>query len=134
MNLLLDTHVILWAAAAPYRLSSAAAQLISAPGNALWVSVASLWEVAIKRALNRRDFRIDAGTLRAGLLANGYTELPVEGRHILALSTLPPLHADPFDRLLVAQAISEGMILLTADRQLAGYGSSVRMTGGAWDS
>src|SRR5690554_4754383 len=85
------------------------------PANALWFSVASLWEIAIKRALDRPDFRTDPGTMRAGLLGNGYRELAIEGRHCLALTTLPPIHRDPFDRMLIAQAALEGMTLLTAD-------------------
>ena len=82
-------------------------------------------EVAVKRSLDRGNFRYQAGQLRAGLLANGYTELPVEGRHAVLLASLPLLHADPFDRLLVAQAMAEGMTLLTADRQLEQYGHPV---------
>ena len=124
MNLLLDTHYLLWAAADAVP-SSAAEAMIRDPDNTLWFSVASLWEVAIKRALDRPDFRTEAGPLRAGLLASGYRELAVEGRHILGLSTLPRLHRDPFDRLLVAQAAAEGMRLLTADARLAGYGGPV---------
>ena len=83
--------------------------------------------MAIKRALDRPDFRVDPGVLRAGLLANGYQELPVEGRHCLGLSTLPPLHGDPFDRMLVVQAAAEGMVLLTADRMVAAYGGATEL-------
>ena len=125
MNLLLDTHYLLWAAAREDLLSHKAAALIRDPGNRLWFSVASIWEVAIKRGLERPDFRTDPGTLRAGLLAAGYEELAVEGRHILALSTLPMLHRDPFDRLLVAQAGAEGMRLLSADQLVLAYGGPV---------
>ena len=127
MNLLLDTHLLLWAAFRPDRLSPDAAAMIADPGNALWFSAASIWEVAIKRALDRPDFRVDPGVLRAGLLANGYQELPVEGRHCLGLSTLPPLHGDPFDRMLVVQAAAEGMVLLTADRMVAAYGGATEL-------
>lgn len=125
MNLLLDTHVLLWAAAGADRLPPRALALIDDPANRLWFSAASLWEVAIKRALDRPDFRTDAGVLRAGLLSAGYEELPVEGRHVLVLSALPARHRDPFDRLLLAQATAEGMRLLTADSRLAGYGGAV---------
>ena len=125
MNLLLDTHCLLWAAAGADRLPPQALALVEDPGNRLWFSVASIWEVAIKRALDRPDFRTDPGTLRAGLLSAGYEELPIEGRHVLILSALPPLHRDPFDRLLLAQATAEGMRLLTADRRLAAYGGPV---------
>lgn len=125
MNILLDTHYLLWAAARDQLMSKAADSLINDPANTLWFSVASLWEVAIKRSMDRPDFRTDPGTLRAGLLSSGYLELAVESRHILGLATLPPHHRDPFDRLLVAQAAAEGMRLLTADRRLADYGGPV---------
>ncbi|MGL4280438.1 MAG: type II toxin-antitoxin system VapC family toxin [Albidovulum sp.] len=126
MNLLLDTHLLLWAAARDDQMTPTADALIKDPANRLAFSVASLWEVAIKRSLNRPDFRTDPGVLRAGLLANGYEELAIEGRHTLALATLPPLHGDPFDRMLLAQAMAEGMVLLTADRQVAAYGGPAR--------
>ena len=125
MNLLLDTDYLLWVAARDDLLPPAARALIEDPANRLWFSVASLWEVAIKRGLDRPDFRTDPGPLRAGLLSAGYEELPVEGRHVLILSALPPLHRDPFNRLLLAQATAEGMRLLTADRRLADYGGPV---------
>lgn len=125
MNLLLDTHYLLWVAARPDLISRPAMALIEDPANRLWFSVASIWEVAIKRGLDRPDFRTDPGVLRAGLLSAGYDELAVEGRHILALSTLPPLHRDPFDRLLIAQAAAEGMRLLSQDRHVLDYGGPV---------
>ena len=121
MNLLLDTHLLLWAAARNVMMSSEADRLIKDPAHTLWFSVASLWEIAIKRALDRPDFRTEAGPMRAGLLANGYGEVPIEGRHVLTLATLPRLHGDPFDRLLIAQAASEGMTLVTADAKVASY-------------
>ncbi len=127
MNLLLDTHLLLWAAARDEMMSSAADNLIRDADNTLWFSVASIWEVAIKRGLNRPDFRADPSILRAGLLANGYRELVIEGRHCLGLMTLPMLHGDPFDRMLLSQAMSEGMLLVTADRKLAGYDGPVRL-------
>ena len=127
MNLLLDTHLLLWAASAPDRLSKPALALILDPENRLWFSVANLWEIAIKRALNRPDFRADATLLRTGLLANGYEELAIAARHVQSLTTLPPLHSDPFDRMLVAQAQAEAMQLLTADRAVAAYGGPVRL-------
>ena len=127
MNLLLDTHLLLWAASAPDRLSKPALALILHSENRLWFSVASLWEIAIKRALNRPDFRADDTVLRAGLLANGYEELTVTARHVQSLTTLPPLHSDPFDRMLVAQAQAESMVFLTVDRAVASYGGPVRL-------
>ena len=125
MNLLLDTHILLWAGARDEMMTPRADRLIKDPGNGLWFSVASLWEVAIKRALDRPDFRTDPGVLRAGLAANGYAELPVEGRHVLSLMTLPALHRDPFDRILIAQAMAEGMALVTVDSHVAAYGGPV---------
>ena len=121
MNLLLDTHLLLWLAARDDMMSPRADALVKDLGNTLWFSVASLWEVTIKRSLNRPDFQTDAAVLRAGLLSNDYRELPIEGRHCLALTSLPPLHGDPFDRMLLAQAIGEGMQLVTADQKLAVY-------------
>lgn len=126
MNLLLDTHLLLWAAFRPGRLSRDAAVMIADPANSLWFSAASIWEVAIKRALDRPDFRVDPGVLRAGLLANGYAELPIAGRHCLGLSGMPALHADPFDRILIAQALAEGMMLLTADSRVSAYPGPIR--------
>ena len=127
MNLLLDTHLLLWAAAHDDMISPKADRLIKDTDNVLWFSVASIWEVAIKRALNRPDFRTDAGILRAGLLNNGYQELAIEGRHCLQLAGLPAHHGDPFDRMLIAQALSEGMTLLTADAQISRYPGPIEL-------
>lgn len=127
MHYLIDTHLLLWAAFQSARLPQAARRVIAEPRHRLWFSVAAIWEVSIKRGLNRPDFRVDPGALRAGLMANGYDELAIEGRHCLALSALPPLHADPFDRLMLAQAVTEGLILLTADRTVADYGGPVEL-------
>ena len=121
MKLLLDTHVLLWAAGTPRRLPRAARALLEDEANELVFSAASLWEVAIKQQLGREDFRADVRLLRRGLLDNGYTELPVTSAHAVALDLLPPLHKDPFDRILIAQALVEGIMLLTADANLARY-------------
>ena len=121
MKLLLDTHLLLWAAAEPARLSPAARALLEASEHELVFSAASLWEVAIKSALGREDFQVDAAVLRRGLLDNGYQELPVASEHAVAVATLPDLHKDPFDRLLVVQAQVTGMTLLTADPMVAAY-------------
>ena len=126
MNLLLDTHILLWAAYEPARLSADARAMLTDPNNTLHFSVASLWEVAIKSALGRPDFTVDAAELRLGLVANYYDELPIESAHVLRLPTLPPLHADPFDRILLAQAMAEGQVLLTADAKVLAYGGPVR--------
>ena len=125
MNLLLDTHVILWAAYEPHRLSSKATELLMDQNNSLHFSVASLWEVAIKSSLGRPDFTVDVDALRVGLLSNGYQELAVEASHVLRLPTLPTIHADPFDRILVSQAMAEGYALLSHDTKVIAYGGPV---------
>ena len=127
MKLLLDTHLMLWAAGNPDRLPAAARRLLDDPQNEPIFSSASLWEVAIKHGLGRRgDFRVDARLLRRGLLDNGYDELPIASEHAVALDSLPPIHKDPFDRILVAQSMVEGIILLTADPLVAQYPGPVR--------
>lgn len=126
MNLLLDTHLLLWAAGEPERLSLKARSLLLDPGNRLIFSSASLWEIAIKRRLGRDDFNIDARRLWRMLLANGYLELPVSSEHALIAGDLPSLHKDPFDRILVAQARVEGLTLLTVDKAVAKYGEAVQ--------
>ena len=126
MKLLLDTQLLLWAAGQPERLSAATRRLLNNPRNELLFSAASLWEIAIKRTLGRDDFRAEPRVLRRGLLDNGYTELPVTSEHAVNTDALPPLHKDPFDRLLLAQAFTEGITLLTADAQVARYPGPVR--------
>jgi PIN domain nuclease of toxin-antitoxin system len=126
MKLLLDTHLLLWAAGEPSRLSAEARMLIEAPENTLFFSVASLWEIAIKQGLDRDDFQVDARLLRRGLLDNGYSELPILSEHAVAINSLPSIHKDPFDRILVAQSMVEGIILLTADSLVAQYPGPVR--------
>lgn len=127
MKLLLDTHLLLWAAGTPKRLSAAARKLISAPENELIFSAASLWEIVIKCGLGRDDFQVDARLMRRALLDNSYRELPMGSEHVVAIDSLPPIHKDPFDRILVAQAMVEGITLLTADLVLAKYPGSVRL-------
>ncbi len=121
MKLLLDTHLLLRAAGEPKRLSKQARALIDNPDNELLFSAASLWEVAIKRGLGREDFKVDARLLRRGLLDNGYSELPIISDHVVATESLPPIHKDPFDRVLVAQATVEGVTLLTIDSLVSQY-------------
>jgi len=121
MKLLLDTHLLLWAAGNPERLSEAATALMNAPENELFFSAASLWEIAIKKGLGRSDFKVDARVLRRGLLDNGYSELPIGSEHAVAIDSLPAIHKDPFDRILVAQATVEGITLLTVDALVAQY-------------
>src|SRR5580658_5319630 len=127
MKLLLDTHLLLWAAGEPRRLPKQARNLIDNPENQFLFSAASLWEVAIKRGLGRGDFKVDTRLLRRGLLDNGYSELPILSDHVVAIDSLPLIHKDPFDRLLVAQATVEGITLLTADSIVAEYPGLVRM-------
>jgi PIN domain nuclease of toxin-antitoxin system len=126
VKLLLDTQLLLWAAGQPERLPTAARTLIDDAQNELIFSAASLWEVAIKSALGRDDFRADARLLRRGLLDNGYNELAVIGEHAVAIANLPPIHRDPFDRLLVAQSAVEGILLLTSDPIVSRYPGPVR--------
>lgn len=126
MKLLLDTQLLLWAAGQPERLSKAALKLLNDPRNELIFSAASLWEVAIKSSLGREDFRVEPRLLRRGLLDNGYAELPVTSQHAVNIDSLPPLHKDPFDRLLLSQALSEGITLLTSDSTLTRYPGPVR--------
>lgn len=126
MKLLLDTQVLLWAAGQPERLSAAARRQLSNPKNELLFSAASLWEIAIKHGLGRHDFRVDPRILRRGLLDHGYTELPITSEHAVSVDALPDLHKDPFDRILLAQALTEGITLITADAQLARYPGPVR--------
>jgi PIN domain nuclease of toxin-antitoxin system len=126
MKFLLDTHVLLWAAGEPTRLSASARRLLNDANNELLFSAASLWEVAIKRGLGRKDFSVDARLLRRGLLDNGYEELPILSEHVVEIESLPAIHKDPFDRLLVAQATVEGIALLTLDSVVARYPGPIR--------
>ena len=126
MKLLLDTHLLLWAAGEPGRIPAPARDLIEDPANELIFSAASLWEIVIKRGLGRDDFRVDPRLLRRALLDNGYGELAVTSEHAVAIDSLPLIHKDPFDRILVAQATIEGMALLTVDPVVARYPGPVR--------
>jgi PIN domain nuclease of toxin-antitoxin system len=127
VKLLLDTHVLLWSAGEPDRLSTEARTLIAGPENELFFSAASLWEIVIKRGLGRRDFKVDARLLRRGLLDNGYSELPIGSEHVVAIESLPVIHKDPFDRMLIAQAQVEGITLLTSDPTVAKYPGAIRL-------
>lgn len=126
MKVLLDTHILLWVALDDSRLSSRARAILRDPDTRIAFSVVSVWEVAIKHALRRTDFPIPPGPLRLGALEIGCTELPVTAEHAIEVSSLSPVHGDPFDRMLVAQARAEGMALLSADRILWRYGDPVR--------
>lgn len=126
MKLLLDTQVLLWAAGNSKRLSASARKLLNDPRNELCFSVASLWEITMKNSLDRKDLRVEPRVLRRGLLDNGYTELPVTSQHAVGVDALPHIHRDPFDRLLLAQALSEGITLVTGDALLATYPGPIR--------
>jgi len=127
MKLLLDTHLLLWAAGKPNRLPAKARALLDDPRNEPLFSSASLWEIVIKSGLGREDFKVDARVLRRSLLDNGYRELPVTSDHAVAVGALPPIHKDPFDRMLVAQSIVEGIPLLTVDPNVGKYPAPVQM-------
>ncbi len=126
MKLLLDTHLLIWQIGQPKKLSAAARAYLDNPANDLLFSAANIWEVAIKYGRGRADFRIDPRLLRRGLLDHGYIELPITSAHAVAIEALPPLHKDPFDRILVAQSAVEEIILLTADPLVAQYHGLVR--------
>jgi PIN domain nuclease of toxin-antitoxin system len=125
MKLLLDTHVLLWAAGEPDKLSPTARNMLLEPRSVLFFSPASIWEVVIKQGLGRDDFRVDPHRLRKMLVVRGYIELPVTSEHVLRVATLPFLHKDPFDRILIAQARCEGMSLLSVDAAVIAYGEAV---------
>ena len=127
MKLLIDTHLVLWAAGAPERLPPAASKLMGDADNTLCYSAASLWEVAIKAGLGRDDFKVDAALLRRGLNENGWLEVPVTGKHAIGVATLPTLHKDPFDRMLVAQCQAEGLLLLTSDETVSAYPGAIQL-------
>lgn len=127
MNFLLDTHLLLRAAEGRHKLPSRAAALMADRDNDLLFSAASIWKVAIKQGLGRPDFGVDPILLRRSLLGNTYRELPVSGAHAASAAILPAIHKDLFDRILVAQAQIEGLILLTADRIVARYPGPIQL-------
>ena len=119
MKFLIDTHLLLWAASD--ELPQKAVPYFTNDENELYFSSASIWEIVIKNGLNRPDFNVDPVVLYKGLLDNGYKELPVNSRHTFPVAGLPPIHKDPFDRILIAQAKTEGMTLLTSDKNVSLY-------------
>ena len=129
MKYLLDTNLLLWASVEPERLSESTAGLISDYRHELYFSVASIWEVAIKFAKHPNSFVADPYALRTGLLDREFRELPLLSSHAIATLRLPLLHRDPFDRILLAQALVEGIPLLTVDEQLAEYDAPVHLAG-----
>ena len=127
MKVLLDTHLLLWSVASSRRLPKEASSLILDAANEVFYSAASVWEVAIKSALRRTDFKADPAVLVRALAQSGFSELPVTAAHAARVARLPPIHRDPFDRLLVAQSLAEPMTLLTNDAALVRYGSLVEL-------
>jgi PIN domain nuclease of toxin-antitoxin system len=125
MNILLDTHVALWAIVEDPRLPAKARTLIASQSNTIWISAASLWEIAIKHSLGHGDMPVSSRDALGYFLDAGYRLLPVNAEHAAAVEDLPPLHQDPFDRLLVAQAIVEPLRLLTADGTMARYSDAI---------
>jgi PIN domain nuclease of toxin-antitoxin system len=126
MKFLLDTHFVIWIPINDRRIGRAARALLTNPANEFFFSAANLWEIAIKRAQNRPDFACDPREIRRYMIANGYAELPVDGSPAVAIDSLPAIHKDPFDRILIAQAIVEGITLLTDDSVVAQYPGPVR--------
>ena len=125
MNLLLDTHVALWAITDSPRLSTRARELIVAPRSSIWVSAATVWEITIKHSLGRGDMPVSGQDALRYFRESGYRLLAIEAEHAAAIADLPPHHQDPFDRLLVAQALTEPMRLLTHDPIVARYSDSI---------
>lgn len=126
MNYLLDTHILLWAAYHPGRLSEQAVNILSDESNSLIFSAVNIWEIVIKTELKREDFKVNVPVLRRALKDNGYTEIAMTSQHCFALVGLEVLHKDPFDRMLISQAISEGVILLTADSAVSQYDAPIQ--------
>jgi PIN domain nuclease of toxin-antitoxin system len=127
MKYLVDSQLLIWGAYGLPKLSAKAKRVLNDEDNELYFSAASIWEIAIKRSLNRLDFDVDPRVLRRGLVDSGYIEIPVISTHGEAVLSLPQIHNDPFDRLLLAQAQSEGMVLLTADKLVAKYPGSIAL-------
>jgi PIN domain nuclease of toxin-antitoxin system len=123
---LLDTHLLLWAASDDMKLPAEARAEIENAQASLYFSVVSIWEIIIKNALGRDDFSVNARVLRRELIDVGYTELEIKGQHVLEVEQLPLIHHDPFDRLLIAQASSEGIFLMTHDKSVAQYRGPIR--------
>lgn len=129
MRLLLDTHLLLWAVSAPDRLDAATRDLVEDPANEVLFSAASIWEIAIKAGLGRADFAVRPEMIAQAARDTGFGELPVRAAVAARVADLPPYHRDPFDRLLVAQAMAEPVLLYTVDPLLPPYTERVRLVG-----
>lgn len=122
MNILLDSHILLWIGFSDsYKLSTNTKKLLENPNNNLYFSLVNIWELTIKSSLNRLDFPVDVEKLRFGLLQNGLTELTINAQQIFEVKRLGSIHQDPFDRLLLAQAITENFYFLTVDEKILQY-------------
>jgi PIN domain nuclease of toxin-antitoxin system len=126
MKLLLDTHILLWAAGQPEKLPKSTLNMLLDNRNTLFFSAANIWEIVIKKGIGRDDFKVDPERMRKMLVLNDYKELAITTEHVLRESALPPLHKDPFDRILIAQARSEGMLLMTVDASVIAYGEGIQ--------
>lgn len=124
---LLDTHLLLWAAEESPALPDAVRILLEDRDQTIYFSAASIWEVAIKRRQGRSDFTVEPAALHTGLIAAGYIELPIHGRHAERVRWLDPIHGDPFDRILVAQAMVDRIVLVTCDTKVAAYSPDIRL-------
>lgn len=127
MQLLVDTHLLLWSVAASKKLPPTAREMLTDPANDVFYSAASVWEIAVKSGLGRDDFQVDMPSLLQAFVTAGFVELAITSTHAARVTSLPDLHKDPFDRLLVAQALSEPALLLTNDAQLGQYGAHVQV-------
>lgn len=121
MRYLLDTHIVLWLAYQPEKLPPHVFDLISTLDNKIYFSAVNLWEIIIKKSLGRPDFMVNPTLIYQGLLENGYRELPIYSQHGLEVAYLPDIHKDPFDRILIAQARCEDLIMITADHLIFQY-------------
>lgn len=127
MKVLPDSHILAWFAEDDANLTEEMREVLENADNNLLFSSASIWELTIKRALNRVGFNIEPSVLHRALLANGFEEIPVTSSHALTVGILPPIHKDPFDRILIAQAMVEGALLLTSDETIAQYDGPIRL-------
>ncbi|MDR7142119.1 type II toxin-antitoxin system VapC family toxin [Rhizobium sp. BE258] len=128
MKLLVDTHILLWMSGMSWRLPQKARGLLENIENEVFFSTISIWEIAIKSSLPRfPDFSVDAEKLRRTLIDQGYLELPLMGEHAVAVGELPHIHGDPFDRILIAQSLVEGLSLITVDKTVARYGGLIQL-------
>jgi PIN domain nuclease of toxin-antitoxin system len=126
MRFLLDTHLVLWVPVSGPRISRSARTILNDPENSFSFSAVSIWEIAIKRSIGKLDQGIDSRTIRRELIEMEYEELAVLGQHAVAVEGLPWIHKDPFDRLLIAQAVVEEITLLTVDSTIARYPGPIR--------